>query len=290
MSGQQITFDASASYSPGSTIAKYDWDYNGDGTYEESTAAAVASRTYPAASEGVMQVRMTDANGLVANASANVHIGRGPRDGLPSAPTNVTVTPGPESGGTGSVTVAWESSDPLVTHWGLTVDGIPAGVIDAAAHTATITDVQRDKDVQIGVVGFNKDQGMGDPAMVTLPAKSGGYNFSGFQTPVDPAPTVNVMSAGRSVPMKFGLGGDFGMNVIQAGSPTSTPVTCDTGAPLADVETTSTAGSSSLSYDQATGIYTYVWKTDKTWANSCRSFQLVLSDGTKHTAVFKFRT
>lgn len=113
MPGQDITFDASSSYSPGSTIAKYDWDYNGDGTYEESTTTAVASRTYSAVFEGVMQVRMTDANGLVANASATVHIGKSPRDGLPTAPTNVTVVPASESGGISNVQVTWQSSDPL---------------------------------------------------------------------------------------------------------------------------------------------------------------------------------
>lgn len=287
--GQQITFDASASYSPGSTITKYDWDYNGDGTFEESTGTAVASRTYTAVSDGVMQVRMTDANGLIANASAEVHVGKGPRDAFPAAPTNVTAVPGPDASGTGSVTVTWESSDPRAAYWGLTIDGIPAGVVDGAVRTATIPDVQRDKDVEIGVVGFNKDQGIGDSATVVLPAKRAGFVFSGFQAPVDPAPTVNVMTAGRSVPMKFSLGGDFGLNILQSGSPTSVPVTCDTGAPLAEVETTTAAGSSSLTYDTATNTYTYVWKTDKAWAGTCRTFQMVLSDGNTHTAVFKYR-
>ncbi|WP_454699944.1 PxKF domain-containing protein [Arthrobacter humicola] len=86
------------------------------------------------------------------------------------------------------------------------------------------------------------------------------------------------------------MGGDFGLNILQAGSPTSVPVTCDTGAPVAEVETTTTAGSSSLSYDAASGTYSYIWKTDKAWADSCRMFQLVLTDGTKHTAAFKYRS
>ncbi|MET3721880.1 PKD domain-containing protein [Arthrobacter sp. UYEF21] len=93
MPGHEITFDASASYSPASTIVKYDWDFNGDGAYESTGAEPVAKHTYTAVSEGVMQVRMTDAKGLVANASDFVHIGRGPWDGLPNAPTNVTAVP-----------------------------------------------------------------------------------------------------------------------------------------------------------------------------------------------------
>lgn len=289
MPGEEISFNASKSYSPASTIVKYEWDYNGDGIYEEVGTTPVAQHTYTAVSEGVMQVRMTDANGLVANASALVHIGKGPLDDFPTAPLNVTVTPTSEAGGVSSVQVTWESSDPLVYRWGLTVDGIPAGLVDATAHTATITDVHREKDVEIGVVGFTEGGGMGLPTTVTLPATSTGYDFGGFLAPVDAAPALNVMAAGRAVPMQFSLGGDFGLDVLAAGSPTSVPVTCDTGAVVSEVETTTTAGSSSLSYDAAKGTYTYVWKTDKAWADSCRMFQLTLDDGTVHTALFKYR-
>ena len=290
MPGQEIAFNASKSYSPASAIVKYDWDYNGDGTYEESGTAPVARHTYTEVSEGVMQVRMTDANGLVANASALVHIGKGPLDAYPTAPRNVTVVPTPQSGGVSTVQVTWESSDPLVYRWGLTVDGIPAGVVDAAARTATITDVHREKGVEIGVVGFTEAGGMGLPTTVPLPPASSGYNFGGFMAPVDAAPALNVMTAGRAVPMQFSLGGDFGLNILAARSPTSVPITCDTGAVLAEVETTTTAGSSSLTYDAAKGRYTYVWKTEKAWANSCRMFQLKLNDGTSHTALFKYRS
>ena len=289
MPGQQVTFDASSSYSVSSNIVKYDWDYNGDGIFEETTTTPVGRYTYASAMEGIMQVRLTDARGLVANASALLHIGKSPLDGYPTAPLNVTATPVADAGDVGSVQVTWESSDPLVYRWGLTVDGIPAGLVDASARTAIITDVRRTEDVEIGVVGFTEGGGMGLPTRVILPARSG-FAFSGFLAPVDPAPAVNVMTAGRSVPMKFSLGGDFGLNILQAGSPTSVPVTCDTGAPVAEVETTTTAGSSSLSYDAASGTYSYVWKTDKAWADSCRMFELTLTDGSKHTAVFKYRS
>jgi len=54
------------------------------------------------------------------------------------------------------------------------------------------------------------------------------------------------------------------------------------------VEETVTAGSSSLSYDATTDQYTYVWKTNKAWARSCRQLILRLSDGTDHIASFSF--
>ena len=56
-----------------------------------------------------------------------------------------------------------------------------------------------------------------------------------------------------------------------------------------EIELTTTAGSSSLSYDAATGRYTYLWKTEKSWAGTCRQLALRLTDGTTHTANFKVR-
>jgi hypothetical protein len=50
-----------------------------------------------------------------------------------------------------------------------------------------------------------------------------------------------------------------------------------------------TAGSSSLSYDASSSVYTYVWKTNKAWAGSCWQLTLRLTDGTDHSATFTFR-
>jgi hypothetical protein len=64
---------------------------------------------------------------------------------------------------------------------------------------------------------------------------------------------------------------------------------CVTGNPISEVAETVTAGASSLSYDPETNRYTYVWKTDSAWANSCRQLQLKLADGETYTARFTFR-
>ena len=54
------------------------------------------------------------------------------------------------------------------------------------------------------------------------------------------------------------------------------------------VEETVTAGGSSLSYDPTTGQYIYVWKTEKSWAGTCRQLRVKLMDGTSHIANFNF--
>ncbi len=115
------------------------------------------------------------------------------------------------------------------------------------------------------------------------------WNFNGFFDPVDNRPVVNTVNAGRSVPIKFSLGGDQGLDVIAAGFPKVEEMTCDSDADKDGVEEAATPGASGLSYDPATDTYTYVFKTKKAWAGTCRQFVLKLTDGTRHRLDFKFR-
>ena len=78
--------------------------------------------------------------------------------------------------------------------------------------------------------------------------------------------------------MRFGLGGDKGLAIFDAGYPKAQSLACDSTAPVDGVEETVAAGKSSLSYDSSTGFYTYVWKTDKSWVNTCRQLVLKLND------------
>ena len=111
------------------------------------------------------------------------------------------------------------------------------------------------------------------------------YPFTGFLAPIA-NDALNVLRAGQGVPVKFSLGGDRGLGIL-ATTPTSRPVPCDGTLPSDPVEQTDTAGASGLSYDAATGTYTYTWKSEKAWANTCRQLTVTLIDGTSHSALFK---
>ena len=115
------------------------------------------------------------------------------------------------------------------------------------------------------------------------------FGFGGFLQPVDNLPVLNVTNAGQAIPVKFSLSGNKGLVIFAAGYPTSGVVGCDVNDPGAPIEETVTAGGSSLSYAVATDQYTYVWKTDKTWKNSCRILDVRLKDGTDHFAKFRFK-
>ncbi|HWS56805.1 MAG TPA: PxKF domain-containing protein [Pyrinomonadaceae bacterium] len=115
------------------------------------------------------------------------------------------------------------------------------------------------------------------------------YNFTGFFSPVDNPPTLNQVNAGRAIPVKFSLSGNKGLAVFAAGSPASQQVTCNSSAPISELTETLTAGSSSLSYDASSDRYNYVWKTEGSWAGTCRQLVVKLNDGSSHTALFKFK-
>ncbi|MER7959884.1 PxKF domain-containing protein [Streptomyces sp. NPDC096030] len=122
---------------------------------------------------------------------------------------------------------------------------------------------------------------------VTITWDAAAYTFTGFFAPVDNPPVVNEVNAGRTVPVKFSLGGDQGLDILAPGSPSSQQVTCNSSAPVDVVETTTSQ--SGLAYNPETGQYQYNWKTQKAWSGTCRVFTLTLDDGTVRTLNFQFR-
>ena len=131
--------------------------------------------------------------------------------------------------------------------------------------------------------------GKTDEATLTFTGVGGGYTFTGFFEPVDNLPVVNTVKAGSSVPLKFSLGGNQGLDIFAPGHPVSQAVACVGSAPEDVVEQIATPGTSGLFYDPVTGQYSYVWKTDKTWAGKCRQLIVTLKDGSSHLASFKFK-
>lgn len=138
------------------------------------------------------------------------------------------------------------------------------------------------KQLEIEVADFAGNKTKSSPCTFSVV-----YDWSGFFRPVDTGNVVNSVKAGSAVPIKFSLGGDQGLGILD-GAPTLKWIACSAGATVDPIEVTvSTAGGSSLSYDPLTNQYNYVWKTDKNWAGKCGTLQVKLNDGTTHTADFK---
>lgn len=115
------------------------------------------------------------------------------------------------------------------------------------------------------------------------------YPWTGFVAPVDNPPAVNLVTAGQAVPVKFSLGGDRGLGILAAGSPSSAPVACTSVTPDVLEQYAPTGATSGLKYDAASRQYNYTWKTERSWAGTCRRLSIALIDGTTRTALFRFR-
>jgi hypothetical protein len=50
-----------------------------------------------------------------------------------------------------------------------------------------------------------------------------------------------------------------------------------------------TGSTSGMQYDAGSNSYTYVWKTDKAWAGTCRDLILQLPSGSVRKAKFTFK-
>ena len=116
-----------------------------------------------------------------------------------------------------------------------------------------------------------------DPVVVGLDL----YGFDGFLPPL--THDVNRVKAGRALPVKFSLGGDYGLDVLAPGSPSWT-VCGSEGSPPATL-----LGTGGLTYDPWTEEYLMVVDTDRAWSGQCMQLSLTLGDGTTHDLQFMFR-
>jgi len=114
-----------------------------------------------------------------------------------------------------------------------------------------------------------------------------GFAFNGFFAPVSNQ-ALNAVKAGQAIPVRFSLGGDKGLTIFEGGYPATLQVACDLSSGTSTVTETTNAGNSSLAYDALTDTYTFVWKTDKAWSNSCRRLMLRFTDGSTADAEFRF--
>jgi hypothetical protein len=318
--GQAVTFTAAASVAEGNYPIAVTWT-DSSGSYNEAPAAFtlhVSSPPPPADTTApVITPNVVGAQGLDGWYIGDVDVSWTVIDGestitSKSAACDLTTTidfdtvgtsvtcEATSAGGTASrtVTIKRDATPPTVN-----ASVSPATVVQGGTATATATATDGTSGVLAGSISCDTpDTGSIGAHTVTCTATDNAgnvgtgtadysviYDFDGFFQPIDNLPTVNTVKAGSSVPVKFSLNGDQGLSIFAAGSPSSKVMSCSTTATNDPVEETSTAGNSSLQYDALADQYVYVWKTDKSWAKTCRQLTVKLADGTTHSANFSFK-
>ncbi len=156
------------------------------------------------------------------------------------------------------------------------------------------------------------------------------FNWQGFFEPIANLPKVNRQNAGESIPVKFSLGGNKGMNIFAEGYPAVQQASCSTWSLIGSLKAIDLKGNGdnedgdkgkddkgkddkgkNEKHDDdkgkndkhdddhggpgdngglrfGDGRYTFTWKTDRSWSNSCRVLSVKLTDGSVHTARFSF--
>jgi probable HAF family extracellular repeat protein len=143
-------------------------------------------------------------------------------------------------------------------------------------------------DLQTLVTGeFAPNAWLTRPYIVNLTVTSS-WPFSGFANPINDAPAFNTVTAGRELILRFGLGGDRGLGIFAAGSPSLVEVSCATRTPIGSPVPLSSSDFD-LRYQTDPDRYMLRWKTSRALAGTCRQLTLALMDGSTHTALFSFR-
>jgi hypothetical protein len=105
------------------------------------------------------------------------------------------------------------------------------------------------------------------------------YDFVGFSSPLLAEPASVTLRAGDTIPAKFSLHGDSGLNVLARAA----------WRPCLVTTNDSSSAQGTLTYTPGPDRYTFMWATSSAWAGSCKELVLTLRDGTTHAAYVVFR-
>jgi hypothetical protein len=113
---------------------------------------------------------------------------------------------------------------------------------------------------------------------LTSPVTGSWVTSGGSCKVAQPTTTVyNVAKAGSSVPIKFSLHGNQGLEIFASGYPLSQQILA--AETYTDSTVTTTTNASGLTYDPTSDQYTYVWNTSKNWSGENRQLVIELRDG-----------
>jgi YD repeat-containing protein len=242
----QVTFDASGSADSDGTIVKYEWDLDGNGTYEtDSGATANSFRSFPTAGNRDVGLRVTDNEGSTATTTRTVTVTN-------RAPTaSFTATPNPVPSGTEVSFDASASSDPDGTaakyEWDL--DGNGSYETDTGTTPSAATSYPVAGNVSVNLRVTDNDGGTGTVTQaVTVQSRP---PAAAFTAAPDSAPTGTEISLdasassdpdGTIVKYEWDLDGNGTYETDTGTTPSATKAYANAGTPSIGLRVTDNNG------------------------------------------------
>ena len=284
--GGSVTLDGSGTSDPDQAAdsLNFTWDLDGDGEYDDATGINPNFLADGLDGPGVVAVALTvtDSDGLTSTANASIQV-------VNVAPTIEAVdNDGPiVLGGQATISVAASDpgadNDPLLYSFDCDNDGLFEGGPQPGSGFVCTFVAPGFNTVNVQVKDGDGGVTEGGTAVSVI------YSWTGFFQPIENLPTMNSEKAGQTIPIKFSLDGDQGLDILADGYPVSQEVDCESGVPLGSATGIGMPGNSSLKYDVDGDQYSLNWKTEKSWKGSCRQLTVKLVDQSEHIALFTFK-
>ncbi|WP_227352708.1 PKD domain-containing protein [Haladaptatus salinisoli] len=133
--GESVTFDASGTSDPDGDVAAYRWDFDGDGTVDQTTNESTVDHAYETPGERTARVTVVDGEGQTDEANATVRVAEGTTDGRSSTTSNGRTSGSADESTDGGVTLepnALPGTDVLVEHPEWTTVGVALALLAGA--------------------------------------------------------------------------------------------------------------------------------------------------------------
>jgi hypothetical protein len=99
---------------------------------------------------------------------------------------------------------------------------------------------------------------------------------------------LSAVRPGDVAVIQFSLGAFRGSDIFMPGAPASVEIGCASRTAFREGDRFDPTAHGTLDYDADRDVYTYLWVTAATWAQTCRRLTLEFADGSSHDVFIWF--
>jgi PKD repeat protein len=192
--GQTLYFDASPSKAYHDKITTYEWDFDGDGTYDRTTTTPETSETYNNTFSGHVNLRISTNGGLQSTSKATITISS-EEETILAPPKSLVVTKTSET----TARLSWElPSENLGELWLVSINDFPSGYFSKDQTSSDITELNFAEDSTFSIRALSREY-RGESLSVTLKAhQTKASVISTNSEPLDLLETQNTIPISNS--------------------------------------------------------------------------------------------